>query len=265
MAIHKILAPLSNKTEGTATLRVAGEIATYFNAHVEVVIMNSNLPAAKLEGLPHRSSNTSPDLVTVFEQWRYRHRLELQSECTYRALASTSLVIDELSETRLCERSRFADLVCFAVEPGKLENQHSLGAALFSSGRPILLCPVRDGLEHVDVIGAPIVIGWNGSVEAVHAVAGALPFIQASRRVEVIAIGEKSVKAFDAYELAKYLAWTGVRALATGIAIEDWTGGDVIDAAVDKGAKLLVIGARENGNATSHILQTLPMMALMAA
>jgi hypothetical protein len=114
-------------------------------------------------------------------------------------------------------------------------------------------------------MGEPIVIGWNGSVEAVRAVTGALPFIQTSRRVEVISIGEKSVNAFDAYELAKYLAWSGVQAAATGIAIEDWKGGDVVDAALDKGAKLLVMGARENGNATGHLLRTLPITVLMAA
>jgi hypothetical protein len=50
------------------------------------------------------------------------------------------------------------------------------------------------------------------------------------------------VNAFDAYELAKYLSWSGVRAAATGIALEDWTGGDVVDAALDRGAKLLVMG-----------------------
>ena len=138
-------------------------------------------------------------------------------------------------------------------------------AVLFSSGRPVLIRPVSHDRRNAPIIGGPMVIGWNGSVEAVRAVVGALPLIQASRRVEVISIGEKSVNAFDAYELVKYLAWWGVQAGATGIAIEDWTGGDVVDAALGKGAKLLVMGAREKGNATSHMLRTLPMPALMAA
>jgi hypothetical protein len=136
---------------------------------------------------------------------------------------------------------------------------------LFSSGRPILFRPVREDTRDAAIMGEPIVIGWNGSVEAVRAVAGALPFIQTSRLVEVISIGEKSVNAFDAYELAKYLSWSGVRAAATGLAMEDWTGRDVVDAALGRGAKLLVMGARVSGNATNHMFQTLPMTVLMAA
>jgi hypothetical protein len=99
----------------------------------------------------------------------------------------------------------------------------------------------------------------------VRAVTGAPPFIQTSRLVEVISIGEKSVNAFDAYELAKYLSWSGVRAAATGIALENWTGGDVVDAALARDAKLLVVGARMNGNATNHMFQSLPMTVVMAA
>lgn len=49
------------------------------------------------------------------------------------------------------------------------------------------------------------------------------------------------------------------------MAMEDWRGGDVVDAALDRGAKLLVMGARVNVNATNHMFQTLPMTVLMAA
>lgn len=135
---------------------------------------------------------------------------------------------------------------------------------LFASGRPALLRPMRD-YAAAPLLGQPVVIGWNGSVEAVRALAGALPFLAASRRVEVLSIGEESVNAFDAYELAKYLGWCGIRAAASGIAKEDWTGGDVVDAALAKGAKLLVMGARPGGGATSHMLDALPIAALMAA
>jgi hypothetical protein len=146
--------------------------------------------------------------------------------------------------------------ISYASASGEAEIQRTrvLHSLLFSSGRPILFRPGREDTKDAAIMGEPIVIGWNGSVEAVRAVTGALPLIQTSRLVEVISIGEKSVNAFDAYELAKYLSWSGVRAAATGIALEDWTGGDVVDAALDRGAKLLVMGARVNGNATNHVI-----------
>ena len=277
MTISKILAPLFDRAEDVVTLSLAAEIALHFHVHVEVAGANLKPSEAEQQPLPVSSScgdtpsgsgDAGPRLRPVFERWRRQHRLELQPECMHRGLASTSLfLLEDRSERRLAHRAQLADLVCLATKLDETESESTKGlhAVLFSSGRPVLLQPVRDKTAGTYKMGQPIVIGWNGSAEAIHAVMGALPLIQKSRRVEIISIGEKSVNAFDAYELAKYLAWSGVRAVATGFAIEDWTGGDVVDAAVDKGGKLLVMGARHEGNATTHILQNLPIPALMSA
>lgn len=272
MALNKILVPMFNGAENAVALNLAAEIATYFHAHIEVATAGLARPDPGQSYTTLRSGDTTPDIdqgvFSLFEAWRHQRRLELQPECAYRGLASTSLVVhNDTPERGAANRARFADIVCFALEPGEAEIQRTkvLHSLLFSSGRPILFRPVREDTKDAAIMGDPIVIGWNGSVEAARAVAGALPFIQTGRSVEVIAIGEKSVNAFDAYELAKYLSWSGVRAAATGIALEDWTGGDVVDAALDRGAKLLVMGARVNGNATSHMFQSLPMTVLMAA
>jgi len=272
MALNKILVPMFNGAENAVALNLAAEIAIYFHAHIEVAIAGSARSDSGQSYTTLRPGDATPDIdqgvFSLFEAWRHQRRLELQPECMYRALASTSLVVhNDAPESGVASRARFADLVCFALEPGEAEIQRTraLHSLLFSSGRPILLRPVREDREDAPIMGEPIVIGWNGSVEAARAVAGALPFIQTGRLVEVISIGEVSVNAFDAYELAKYLSWSGVRAAATGIALEDWTGGDVVDAALDRGAKLLVMGARVNGNATKHMFHTLPMTVLMAA
>ena len=277
MAIDKIFAPLVGGEGDAVTLSLAGEMAMHFHAHVEVAsatVGRAESIEAAGRGWPSDEDDSSgpgetgPGPRALFEQWRRQYHLQLQPECRHRGLASTSwLTLEDWSETRLAHRAKFADLVCIANKPGEIHPRgaRALHAILFSSGRPVLLQPVREGMTRTSVLGEPITIGWNGSVEAVHAVAAALALIQRSRRVEIISIGEKSVNAFDAYELAKYLAWSGVRAVASGIALEDWTGGDVVDAAVDRGAKLLVMGARHGGNATAHMLGNLPVAALMAA
>jgi hypothetical protein len=272
MALNKILVPLLNGAETAVALNLAAEIAIYFHAHIEVATAGLARPDSRQSYTTLRSGDITPDIdqgaFSLFEAWRHQRRLELQPECAYRGLASTSLIVhDDTPENGAANRARFTDLVCCAVEPGKAETQRTrvLHSLLFSSGRPILFRPVREDTKDAAIMGEPIVIGWNGSVEAVRAVTGALPLIQTSRLVEVISIGEKSVNAFDAYELAKYLSWSGVRAAATGLALEDWTGGDVVDAALDRDAKLLVMGARVNGNATNHMFQSLPMTVVMAA
>lgn len=272
MAVNKVLVPMLKGAENAVALNLAAEIATYFHAHIEVVTASLTKPRSSQSYTTATSGDVTPDIeqgiFSLFEAWRHQCRLELQPECAYRGLASTSLLVhNDAPESGAVGRARFADLVCIAVGPDEAETERRrvLHSLLFSSGRPILLRPVREDAKDVAIMGGPIVIGWNGSVEAVRAVTGALPFIQASRLVEVLSIGEKSVNALDAYELAKYLSWSGVRAAATGIAMEDWTGGDVVDAALDRGAKLLVMGARMNGSATNHMFQTLPMTVLMAA
>jgi hypothetical protein len=251
MTISKIFAPHFDREEDTVTLSLAAEIAMYFHVHVEVAGASPGSADGRQEE-PRRSvrggassGDNGDGLRTVFELWRRQHRLELQAECTHRGLASTSwLSLKDRPGQRLAQRAQFADLVCLGIKPDETEtgDTRDLRAMLFSSGRPVLLQPAGDNMRGTSIMGEPIVIGWNGCVEAVHAMTGALPLIQRSRRVEIISIGEESVNALDAYELAKYLAWSGVRALATGIAVEDWTGGDVVDAALDKGAKLLVMG-----------------------
>lgn len=274
MAISKIFVPVWGGEEDAATLDLAAEVGGYFHAHVEVA-SGGLQPGAKAPGRradPREAS--AKDLHAVFEQWRNRHRLELepehvelQAEPIRRGLASASWVDLTNESDTLAHRAKFADLTCLAVKPGDARGRaaRALDAVLFSSGRPALLQPARDKGAEQSIMGQPIVVGWNGSVESVRALTGALPFIKVSRRVEVLSIGEESVNAFDAYEVVKYLGWSGIRATASGIAVKDWTGGDVVDAAVDEGAKLLVMGARRGGSATPHMLETLPIAALMAA
>jgi len=274
MAISKILAPLFDREEDTATLSLAAEIAMYFHAHVEVAgasLRSTDRGQDETQGSLRGDVSSGPtgrhDLRAVFERWRRQHRLELQPECIHRSLASTSwLSLEDRGELRVSQRARLADLVCLAARPGEAERgDWGLHEVLFSSGLPVLIHPVGNNVSGTPIMGEPIIIGWNGSIEAVHAVMGALPLIKTSRHVQILSIGEESVNAFDAYELAKYLAWCGVRAAAMGIAVKDWIGEDVIDAALDKGAKLLVMGARQSGNATNHMLKSLPLPALMAA
>jgi len=249
--------------EDSATLELAAEVGLYFHAHVEVA--GGGLESSGRSDALHPDQRE--DLHTFFEQWRNRHGLALQFQCMHRGLTSASWVDLKGSVEMLAHRAKFADLVCMAVKGGDTHCQdtRALDAMLFSSGRPALLQPMAIDVAKPSILGQPIVIGWNGSAEAVRALTGALPFIHASRRVEVLSIGEKSVNAFDAYELTEYLRWCGIRAIASGIALEDWTGDDVVDAAVEDGAALLVMGARRGGSATHHMLQTLPLAALMAA
>lgn len=275
MSINKLFVPVFGGEEDAVALELAAEVGCYFHAHLEVAAGGLQLGKSGHGRHPEGREAAGNDRHTLFERWRTKHRLELEqeelefsSERVYRGLASASwLDLGSGSDETLAHRAKFADLVCLAVKPGDSRSRaaRALDTLLFSSGRPALLQPMRhDGAEPF-TMGQPIVIGWNGRVEAVRALTGALPLVKVSRQVEVLSIGEESVNAFDAYEVVKYLRWSGIQATASGIAVKDWTGGDVVDAAIDQGAKLLVMGARRGGSTTPHMLETLPIAALMAA
>lgn len=75
-------------------------------------------------------------------------------------------------------------------------------AALFNSGRPILLVPPA-GVEKRSF--ERVVIAWKDSIEAARAVAAAQPFLQYAKEVHLITIGEGAKAADSLKDVEQYL------------------------------------------------------------
>src|SRR3546814_5198539 len=60
----------------------------------------------------------------------------------------------------------------------------TLEAALFESGRPVLLAPPTP----LGTLGENILIAWNGTPEAARTVAFALPLLRPARQVTVVTL-----------------------------------------------------------------------------
>jgi nucleotide-binding universal stress UspA family protein len=288
IVVRVLLAPVIDVRQGAATLDLAADLARHFRAHVDIVHAKAVQEGRALSepaepspafGEPHDAQAHEPfpsnaGLRQLFENWRLAKGFREPLPSQPRALASASFhTIPSWPADQLPRRAQFADLVCFAVSAA--EDPGTTGglaeAVLFGAGRAVLMVPVHDRYAPGALLGAPSVIGWNGSSEAVRAVAAALPFLKVSERVEVVTIDEDAGRVADAQELASYLAFHGIRATATGIGRKEWAGRDVIDVAVDRKAGLLVIGARCHteprglGSATRHILAKKPLPVLLAA
>jgi hypothetical protein len=289
--IGKILAPVFDVAEDRWTLTLSAEIAKYFHAHIEVVNTAASAggepPHGGRESESLRSIGIAPTGVAstpatepnsrlrdIFDEWLRQQGLQEQPQCLHRGLASASwFTLNRPSDSGLLRRAQLADLVCLTVSRGAEKGPLSpaIESIAFCSGRPILVLPATQDSDVKPLIGEPIVVGWSGSAEAVHALTFALPFLRVSTRIEVISIGEEAVNAMGAYEVAKYLAWHGIHARASGIALEDWTGADVVDIALERKARLLVMGAHRHydkdfcRNATRHVLDQMPMPVIMAA
>ena len=142
-------------------------------------------------------------------------------------------------------------------------------AALFETGRPLLLAPSVAPAS----VGKSIVIGWNGSTESARTVAMAMPLLLAADRVEVLTVeGETSFGPSGA-QIAEHLGHHGLSVSSRTLKPEGRPAGEVIlDEAGDIGADLVLKGAFTRsrlrqvmfGGTTQHILDYAQVPVLLA-
>jgi nucleotide-binding universal stress UspA family protein len=145
-------------------------------------------------------------------------------------------------------------------------------AALFESGRPVLVVPYiqRAGLtlDHV-------MLCWDGSRSAARAAADAMPFIRRSKLVEVVMVGSEPAKSDEirgadiASHLARHGAKVELRRIATA---ETDVASIILSHAADESADLLVMGGYGHsrlrefilGGVTRGILASMTLPTLMS-
>jgi nucleotide-binding universal stress UspA family protein len=144
----------------------------------------------------------------------------------------------------------------------------TLDAALFDTGRPVLVAPATAPAT----IGKTIALAWNGSAQSARLVAGGLPLFALSERVIVMTVGEIDSLA-TASELVAYLARHDIRAVHQAVEKGEQSVGEALLHHGEKaGADLLAMGAyghsrlREMilGGATRDVLSESKIPVLMA-
>lgn len=112
---------------------------------------------------------------------------------------------------RLLEASSLADLVVVGPnDPGERGPSSLVGDLVLKSPVPVLV--VDEGTKGFDV-SAPMLVAWNGSAEACHALRSAVPLLACSCKVTLASVTEPSEKArfdFPLTEGAKYLSRHGI-------------------------------------------------------
>jgi len=139
-------------------------------------------------------------------------------------------------------------------------------AALFQSGRPVLIVPDEAGAA----FGETVVIAWKDAVEAVRAVNAASPFLETAKRIRLISIDEDGEDE-SAAAMAGYLALAGLPVELETVQLRDLEVGDALLTAAGSGV-LLVMGGYGHwrwrewvfGGATLHVLQNTEVAVLMS-
>ena len=142
-------------------------------------------------------------------------------------------------------------------------------AALFESGRPILIAPPAPP----DKIGEVVVVAWNGSTETARTIALAMPFLAQAETVVVLSVEDGMVPGPSGAEIAQGLMRNGIAARTQQIrAGERAVGAAILEECAAQGADLLLKGAYTHsrlrqmifGGATSYILGAAELPVIMA-
>jgi nucleotide-binding universal stress UspA family protein len=160
-------------------------------------------------------------------------------------------------EAIVATRGKTADLVVI-VRPGEIEGEDALHAAIFETGRLLLLVPpIPSGTP----FGRHVAIAWKASNQAERALTASVPWLKRAERVSVLLVSEGDTSPGDALAL---LEPHGIRCEPMLMGREhDAIGARLLRAAHDIGADCLVMGSyRHNrlvefilGGVTRHMLQ----------
>ncbi len=164
-----------------------------------------------------------------------------------------------IDDGMLGSMGRVCDITVLPRPGSKGGRMTAFEAALFDSGRPVLMAPPTAPAT----LGDTVLIHWNRSTETARAVALAMPLLVTAKRVQVLFVEGNSVAGPSVKEAIGHLAAHGITATEKTVDPKGRNPGEaILQEAKAFGADLLIKGAYTQsrlrqmifGGATSHIL-----------
>jgi nucleotide-binding universal stress UspA family protein len=156
-------------------------------------------------------------------------------------------MVEGVAPQQVALHGRYADLIVVgqdSPEEGAPAAGPLLEAALFTSGRPVLVVPFTGRFE---TLGKRVLIGWNAKREAARAVHDALPLLAGADSASVLVVNPQPGSDLHGEEpgadIAQHLARHGVKVTVERIVAPDLGADDaLLNRAAESGADLIVIG-----------------------
>jgi nucleotide-binding universal stress UspA family protein len=259
-----------------AMLETALLVARRFGSHVEGLHIRHGAPRLVPMG-PEGAGLATTDLVESVERVERTIGEHLRQQFEGFARAHDLPLVDEMPMTEtptaafrellaagdedLASRGRAFDLLVLGrpVQAAAGPRISALEAALFESGRPLLVVPP----EKPATIGDRVLIHWNGSTETAITIAHGMPFLAGARDIMVLGVEEGMVAGPTVRDIATTLMRHGFPARSKHLSCGSRTGVGtlILGECREMGADLLLKGAYTQsrfrqmifGGATSHI------------
>lgn len=245
-----IVVHVDGSTGQQKRLRAAAQLADAFAAHLvgsavtglswaSYAMLGAPVYPALIDDTFQAMRDTAGAQLEAFEE--QARRLGVQS--------FESRLFEDEAARALILQARFADLIVLgqdqAADPAQPARPRGLpGQVVLEGARPVLVVP--DAWQGQPLSGTAVV-GWNGSVPAVRAIAGALPLLQRAQAVKLVVVNPPQPYEADAAEpgadMAAYLARHGVPVELVIERAPDGAGEALLARAEGEGASLLVAGA----------------------
>ena len=285
MSVRKILVPLSGTSSDGEVLATALAVARDFEAQL-VGLFSRPDPA---DALPYLGDGVSgqviEDLLTAARQGADQAAAQALTGLKNAAEKVGVPIVDKGDAARpsarfldvtgrrdevVARHSRLSDLIIFGdTEEFGGAGGTALEAAMMSGGRPVLIAPRKSWAP----VGGTVAIGWDRSVEAAHAVTGALPFLEKAKSVTVLCVGEGDHEPVSGELLSDYLKLHDIDVDIRKFDRKDRPVGEVLlEEAESAKVDLLVMGGYGHsrlrefflGGATQHIRAHATLPVLMA-
>lgn len=272
MAIRTIMAVADGSPATDVTLATAMTVARKLDAHLDVLhvrpdpatmvpVVGEAMSGALVEQMID-SLSQSAEKRAQQARVSFGRCCEGQGETRFEIAAGAAPDIVGI-------RGRLSDLIVTARPGGDdIPTQTAvLDAALFDTGRPVLIAPAAAPASVADRVA----IAWNGSLEATRAVNGGMSLLKAAQQVTILCIGDDD-RRLPAETLRDYLQRHGVAATVERHVGEPGpTGRLLVEKSLALGADLLMMGAYGHsrvrelilGGATHHVIANGGITVLM--
>ncbi|MDX1540015.1 MAG: universal stress protein, partial [Geminicoccaceae bacterium] len=198
-----ILVHLEEHDSVQAMLEAAFRVAERFGSHIEGLHLRHGAPRLVPMG-PEGAGLATTDLVesververTIgahlreqFEAFTKAHDIPMHDGIPMTETPSASFAeLIAAGDEDFASRGRAFDLLVLGrpVQAAAGPRISALEAALFESGRPILVVPPNAP----STVGERVMIAWNGSTETARTIAFGMPFLKRASEVLVLAVEE---------------------------------------------------------------------------
>lgn len=274
--IKDLIVNLSLSDKPDPVLDFATSVTSKFNAHIAGVSFSyepllpsadfASVPAEIIEQLAEENERLATNAKKRFEELVQRDSLSGESRIIREAMGTAPDTFARMAR-------RFDLSIVKQPGPDLLATDSMLvEAALFNSGRPVLVVPYvqRTGLTLNHVM-----ICWDGSRAAARAVADAMPFLVEAKTTEIVTVEDHKpdLKVIPGANIAHHLARHGIKVELKDIAEGNVdTANVILSHAADVSADLIVMGRYGHsrwrefvlGGVTRGLLKSMTVPTLMS-